>query len=72
VAELSSVSWADLVRGLRKLGFDGPHQVGKHPFMIRGNVRLPIPNPHRREIGVPLLSRILKRAGVSKEEWLGK
>jgi len=72
VAELSPVSWAELVRKLRRLGFDGPHQVGKHPFMVRGNIRLPIPNPHRREVGVPLLSRILKRAGISKEEWLEK
>jgi len=72
VAELSPVSWAELVRGLRKLGFDGPYQGGKHPYMIRSNLVLTIPNPHRREIGVPLLSRILKRAGVSKEEWLEK
>ena len=72
MAELSPVSWAELVRKLRRLGFDGPHQVGKHPFMVRGNIRLPIPNPHRREVGVPLLSRILKRAGISKEEWLEK
>ena len=70
MAELSPVSWTDLIKGLRELGFDGPHQVGKHPFMIRGNVRLPIPNPHRRDIGVALLSRILRRAGVTKEEWL--
>lgn len=72
MAELSPVSWTELVRGLRKLGFDGPYQGGKHPYMIRGNLVLAIPNPHRREIGVPLLSRILKRAGVSKEEWLEK
>ncbi len=71
MAELSPVSWTDLVMRLRKLGFDGPHQVGKHPFMIRGNVRLPIPNPHRIEIGVALLSRILRQAGITKEEWLG-
>ena len=70
MAELSPVSWADLVRRLRKLGFDGPYQGGKHPYMIRGDLVLTIPNPHRRDIGVALLSRILRRAGVSKEEWL--
>ncbi len=68
MAELSPVSWADLVRRLRKLGFDGPYQGGKHPYMIKGNLVLTIPNPHRRDIGVALLSRILRRAGVSKEE----
>lgn len=70
MAELSPVSWGDFVRRLHKLGFDGPYQGGKHPYMIRGNLVLTIPNPHRREIGVSLLSRILKRAGVTKEEWL--
>ncbi len=70
MAELSPVSWADLVRRLRNLGFDGPYQGGKHPYMIKGNLVLTIPNPHRREIGVALLSRILRRAGVTKEEWL--
>jgi len=70
VAELSPVSWADLVRRLRKLGFDGPYQGGKHPYMIKGNLVLTIPNPHRRDIGVALLSRILRRASITKEEWL--
>jgi len=70
VAELSPVSWPDLVRQLRKLSFDGPYQGGKHPYMIKGNLVLTIPNPHRREIGVALLFRILRRAGVTKEEWL--
>ena len=70
MAELSPVSWANLVRRLRKLGFDGPYQGGKHPYMMKGELVLTIPNPHRSEIGVDLLSRILRRAGVSKEEWL--
>jgi hypothetical protein len=38
--------------------------------MMRGELVLTIPNPHRRDIGVALLSRILRRAGISKEEWL--
>jgi len=70
VAELSPVSWTNLVRQLRKLGFDGPYQGGKHPYMIKGSLVLTIPNPHRRDIGGALLSRILRRAGVTKEEWL--
>ncbi|MDH5364254.1 MAG: type II toxin-antitoxin system HicA family toxin [Dehalococcoidia bacterium] len=72
MAELSPVSWAELIRRLRKLGFEGPYRGGKHPYMIKGSLVLTIPNPHRREIGVALLSRILKRAGVTREEWLGQ
>jgi predicted RNA binding protein YcfA (HicA-like mRNA interferase family) len=69
-SKLSPVSWIDLVKRLRKLGFEGPYQGGKHPYMLRDNLVLTIPNPHRKEIGVDLLSRILKRAGITREEWL--
>ena len=70
MAKLSPVSWTDLVKRLRALGFEGPYQEGKHPYMAKGNTVLAIPNPHRKEIGVHLLSRILKRAEITRKEWL--
>jgi len=42
-------------------------------FMERtgeGDLVLTIPNPHRKEIGVDLLSRILRQAGIMREKWL--
>ena len=59
----------DLIRALKEAGFDGPHAGGKHEFMVKGNLRLTIPNPHQGEIGKDLLSRILKQAGISRDEW---
>jgi predicted RNA binding protein YcfA (HicA-like mRNA interferase family) len=38
--------------------------------MIRGELRLTIQNPHSRDIPPSLLARILKQAGISREEWL--
>jgi hypothetical protein len=38
--------------------------------MVRAEMRLTIPNPHRQIIGVELLARILKQAGISREEWM--
>jgi len=70
VARLTPVSWVDLVRGLRELGFEGPYQGGEHPYMVKEDLVLPIPNPHRKEIGADLLRRILKRAGIPREKWL--
>lgn len=67
---LSPISRQELVRRLKRAGFDGPFDGGKHQFLRKGNLRVAIPNPHRRDIGVPLLSRILKQAGVSEEAWL--
>jgi len=69
---LTPVSWNVLVRNLVSLGFSGPYRTGKHHFMVRGDFRLTIPNPHSREIGVPLLKEILNRAGISREKWLGR
>jgi predicted RNA binding protein YcfA (HicA-like mRNA interferase family) len=63
------ISRGNLVRALRKAGFEGPFAGGKHAFMVRGNLTLSIPNPHRGDIGRDLLSRILRQAGVSREEW---
>lgn len=70
--KLGPVSWNDLVRRLRELGFEGPLAGGKHPFMVKGDLVLTVPNPHRGEIGVDLLVRILKQAKISREEWLGE
>jgi predicted RNA binding protein YcfA (HicA-like mRNA interferase family) len=72
MAKLVSVSRADLVRRFRELGFDGPYAGGQHPQMRRGNVTVILPNPHEGDIGVGFLTRLLRQAGVSREEWLGE
>jgi len=58
-----------LIAALHLAGFEGPVSGGKHTFMIKGTVRLAIPNPHTGEIGRELLSRVLKEAGISRREW---
>ena len=63
------ISRRDLVRNLRKAGFDGPYAGGRHAFMVRGDVTLVVPNPHRADIGKELLVRILRQAGLSRSEW---
>jgi predicted RNA binding protein YcfA (HicA-like mRNA interferase family) len=70
--KLSPVSWRDLVKRLRALGFEGPLEGGKHPYMVRGNVVVTIPNPHRTEISIDLLQKILRMAGITREEWQGQ
>ncbi|AAS82047.1 type II toxin-antitoxin system HicA family toxin [Thermus thermophilus] len=67
---LRPVSRRELVARLKALGFSGPYTGGRHQFMVRGSIRLVLPNPHRGEIGVDLLKRILRQAGIEEEEWL--
>jgi len=66
---LGPISRRDLIRNLKDLGFDGPYSGGKHQYMIRERTRLRVPNPHQGDTGRGLLSRILRQAGISREEW---
>ena len=70
MTRLNPISRRELVQRLRELGFEGPFTGGRHEFMVRGSLRLILPNPHRQAIGADLLSRILRQAGIGREEWL--
>ena len=59
----------ELIRFLKKLDFIGPYSGGKHQFMVKGDLRIRIPNPHKKDIGKNLLKLILKEAEISKETW---
>ena len=61
-----------LIKRLKEFGFDGPHPGGKHPYMIKGDLSLTIPNDHKEDVGEDLLKRILKQAGITARDWLGK
>ena len=37
--------------------------------MIKGDLRIRIPNPHKRDIGKNLLKLILKEADIDISEW---
>ena len=65
-----STSRRDLIKRFRELGFEGPMTGGHHAFMIKGALKVRIPNPHQADIGVALLKEILRQAGISDDEWL--
>ena len=68
--KLKPVTSKKLVSNLKKFGFEGPYPGGKHLFMIKGNKRITLPNPHRKEISQDLLIRILRQAEIKIEEWI--
>ena len=59
----------DLIRYLRKSGFEGPYSGGKHQFMVKGDITVRVPNTHQADISRDLLTRILRQANISREEW---
>jgi hypothetical protein len=38
-------------------------------MMVRGELKVKIPNPHRGDIRNDLLAEILKHADISRSEW---
>jgi len=72
MAKLSLISFKELVKKLKKYGFQGPYSVGKHLYMIKENIRLTMPNPHKKDISVDLILKILKHARISKDDWAKK
>ena len=59
----------ELIRQLKKLGFSEPQAGGNHQYMVKGQLKLFIPNPHRGDISKSLLARILRQANITREEW---
>jgi predicted RNA binding protein YcfA (HicA-like mRNA interferase family) len=68
---IGPVKRRDLIRFLAQLGFEGPYSGGRHQFVVRGGTTVRLPNPHESDVSTGLLVRILRQAGVSREEWEG-
>jgi len=65
-----NLSRRDLIRKLRALGFEGPFTGGKHQFMVKGQHKVRIPNPHDSgDIATGLVNEIRKQAGIQQREW---
>ena len=71
--KLTPVSRRDLIKRLARLGAVGPFRGKRHQYMVRGMDTIIIPNPHHGdEIGVDLLSKILRDGGISREKWFSE
>lgn len=66
---LSHISWRHLVQKFRKLEFVGPYAGGRHFFMIKGELKVRIPNRHQGDISVALVKEILRQASITNDEW---
>ena len=66
---LNPVNRKILIRKLRKIGFDGLFPATRHEYMKLGKQKIFIPNPHGKDIGIPLLKRIIKQVGISEKKF---
>jgi len=59
----------ELLRKFRRLGFTGPYSGGRHQFMVKGELKVRVPNPHQAgDTSDSLLHEILRQAGIKKED----
>jgi len=62
-----------LVRALERAGFYVHHQTGSHVRMLhrtKSNLKVTVPI-HSKDIPLGTLHKILKQAGLTKEEFIG-
>lgn len=59
----------EIIRRLRRLGLEGPFPSGKHQYMRRGQFKVRVPNPHGEYVSAGLIADLLRRAGLSREQW---
>jgi predicted RNA binding protein YcfA (HicA-like mRNA interferase family) len=69
--KLTPLKANEVMRKLRVLGYDGPIPGGRHVHMVHHGRKkvIPIPTHGNKDIGVGLLRKIIRDAGVTVEEW---
>jgi len=71
MAEINPISRKKLIAKLKVLGFEGPFRATKHQYMIKGRHKIFIPNPHGgKDIGIPLLKKIINQLGIKQSEFI--
>lgn len=67
---MTAITRQELIRKFRKLGYSGPYSGGRHQFMIKGERKIHIPNPHKgKDVHISLVKEILRQAEISEDEW---
>ena len=70
MSNLSPLSRRILIKKLRKLGFSGPYPGTVHGYMKRNDEKIFVPNPHGKDIGLPIIKKIVRQLKISNQEFL--
>ncbi len=67
---LSPLPRRALIKKLKEVGFSGPFPSARHEYMKRDNIKIFIPNPHGKDIGLPIIKKIINQLKLSNQEFL--
>ena len=71
MSEINPISRKKLIAKLNALGFKGPFRATKHQYMLKGKQKIFIPNPHKgKDIGIPLLKKIIRQIGIEQSKFM--
>lgn len=62
-------SGSEAVRKLQKAGWIIDRQKGSHVMLVKANYPYTVSIPQHKELGVGILSKIVKQAGLSPEKF---
>ena len=68
MSKLPLLSWREVVKALRKAGFQVERQRGSHLILTKDELIVPVPKHEQLKKG--LLMTIIEEAGLTKEEFL--
>jgi predicted RNA binding protein YcfA (HicA-like mRNA interferase family) len=70
VSRLPVISGRDLVRALRRVGFELDRQKGSHMILFRAEPTTTLSVPDHRELDRGTLRALLRQAGITPQEFL--
>jgi predicted RNA binding protein YcfA (HicA-like mRNA interferase family) len=70
LGRLGNISGSDAVRIFEKAGWRRLGQVGSHVVLVKEGHAANLSIPQHRELGTGLLSKQIKKAGLSVDEFL--
>jgi len=71
MSKIKPISRKILIQKIIKLGFTGPFVASRHQFMMNNNgKKIFIPNPHKKDIDIPILMAIIKQVGIDKDKFI--
>jgi len=70
MSNLSPLPRKVLIKKLRKFGFSGPYSGTRHQYMKRNSEKIFVPNPHGKDVGLPIIKKIICQFKISNQEFL--
>lgn len=66
---LKLCSGAEVVKKLKRVGWTVDRQVGSHLMMVKPDYPYTLSIPQHRELGIGILKKIIKQAGLTVDEF---